>query len=88
MPRRKTVRYAIPPEIFCQIYQDSKTVDECRTRLSAFLGQEVPRQIILTRASNYRRKKIQLKKMPREVKNRLNVENLNNLINGEKKNVG
>ena len=66
--------YNVTPEKFIEVWESSETAQEVADRLG------MPKPIVLARASTYRSLKIKLKKMKRESKRALNVDECNRLI--------
>jgi hypothetical protein len=72
---RKYAQYGVAAETFVRVWQSSASAEEAARRLN------MPRPVVIARASNYRLKGVQLKKMPRRpVQERLDVASLNRLI--------
>lgn len=69
--------YDISPEDFVSVWQTSATAQEAADRLTAIAGKPVPKDICLSRASVYRKRGINLKKMPRKNPRALKVDALN-----------
>ena len=72
--------YAISPEDFMALWQTSATAQEATDRMSALAGKEVPKDIVLSRASAYRKRGIPLKKMPRNNPRTLKVDQLKSAL--------
>lgn len=66
--------YNVTPEEFVRVWQTSDSADEVSRRLN------MPKPIVHARASNYRDKGLQLKKMKRHSNRGLDVQSLNALI--------
>jgi hypothetical protein len=66
--------YNVPPEDFIRAWQAASSAQEVADRLN------MPRPIVLARASNYRKAGVKLKNMPRGPKRALDVAALNRLI--------
>jgi len=77
--KKSRERYAFSPEDFVSVWQTSATPQEAADRLSKMAGKPVPKGILLSRASAYRKKGISLKKMPQQARPKLNVDALNNV---------
>jgi hypothetical protein len=67
-------KYEVSQEEFVRVWQDAQSVDEVCERLKMRYG------IVLARVSNYRRRGVRLKKMPRKNSRRVDVDKLNRLI--------
>jgi hypothetical protein len=72
---RKYAQYGIPAALFVRVWETSASAEEAALKL------KMPKPIVVARASNYRQKGVQLKKMPRgPYQRRLDVACLNRLI--------
>ena len=67
-------KHVVTPDEFVVAWTTSATVDEVAARL------KLPKPIVSARASAYRRRGVQLKKMRRGNQQKLNVQLLNDLI--------
>src|SRR5947209_7670873 len=84
MPRKKAEKdsgalrgkteYNVSPQDFCRVWETSETPQEVADRLN------MPRPIVLARASFYRKQGVRLKKMKRKTKRSLDVNGLNQMI--------
>jgi hypothetical protein len=66
-------KYSVSPDEFVAAWTDSATTAEVAKRLA------MPRQVVLARASAYRRRGVRLKPLKRLNPRRLDVERLNQL---------
>jgi hypothetical protein len=73
-PKQTRTEYNVTPEEFIKAWQTSDTPQEVADLLN------MPKPIVLARASTYRAAGIKLKKMKRGNKRELNVDALNALI--------
>jgi hypothetical protein len=71
--------YNVSPEDFVLIWQTSKSLDEATRRMSTYIGKNMPKEIVASRAAAYRNKGVHLKKMPR-IKHGLDSGHLNKLV--------
>lgn len=78
MSETQRKKYRFTPEQFCQVYRDSKSTEEVMGRLSALVGEPVPRSVVLSRAAAYKKKGAKLKKMPSG--RNINIGRLNEII--------
>lgn len=62
-PKKKRVSYGITDEQFVDSWESSESAQEAADKLSKAVGQEVPKSLVLARASAYRAKGVNLKKM-------------------------
>jgi hypothetical protein len=69
--REERTQYQISAEQFALTWNDSQSTDEACERLG------MPRGIVLARVSNYRKRGIKMKKMPRKNSRRLDVDGIN-----------
>jgi hypothetical protein len=67
-------RYAVTPEQFALAWNESESAEEAAQRV------DMPLPIVLARVSNYRKKGIKMKKMPRKDSRKLNVEKINQSV--------
>jgi hypothetical protein len=72
--KKNRAKYNVSARAFLEVWQTANNADEVAERL------KMPKPIVLARAANYRKAGINLKKLSRSTKNRLNVEDLNELI--------
>jgi hypothetical protein len=78
--KRKRTDYGLTDEQFVEAWQSSQTVDEAADKMSKVAGCTVPKPIIHARASVYRSKGVNLKKMDRRNPSKLDVDRLNERI--------
>ena len=67
-------QYDVQAERFIEIWQRAANSDEVAKELG------MPKEIVHSRAAGYRRKGVRLKKMTRRATNKLNIQELNRLI--------
>ena len=70
-------KYNVKPYDFVVAWNSSKTTAEVSAKLN------MPKNIVLARAANYRKVGVNLKTLERSRSNRINVEELNKIINDE-----
>jgi transposase len=81
MPEKKRKQYDVTPDKFIQAWQAANNVAE----VAAQLG--IPKSIVYSRASTYRKRGINIKKMKRNPMS-LDAYRLNQLIEGQKPETG
>lgn len=79
--KRKRIKYNITDEQFVEAWQSSDTAQEAADKVSKVLGYTIPKSNILAKASAYRTKGVNLKKMDKRSKShKLDVGKLNQHI--------
>lgn len=79
--KRKRIKYNITDEQFVEAWQSSNTAQEAADKVSKVLGYTIPKSNILAKASAYRTKGVNLKKMDKRSKShKLDVGKLNQHI--------
>jgi hypothetical protein len=73
-PKRPRKKYEVSVTQFVQAWTQAGSVDEVANLL------QMPKNILLARASGYRSKGVELKKMPRKNNTKIDVAALNSLI--------
>jgi hypothetical protein len=76
MPTKPRRKYAVTPEEFVAAWSACETTSEVAIRLS------MPKNIVLARASTYRKRGVRLKTMKRVNIRRLDIDRLNELATG------
>lgn len=73
-PTESRTKYEITPEKFVEIWSRAESAEEAAEEMG------MPLPIVLARVSNYRKKGVRLKKMPRKNSRRVDVDHLNKII--------
>jgi hypothetical protein len=71
--------YNVDAKDFVRIWNSSANSDEATRRVSELAGQDVPREIVVSRAAHHRKQGVRLKMMPRQHRKRVDVEALNQI---------
>lgn len=77
---KKRKKYDISAEDFCLLWSKCQSNDELVEELQKQFNVDMPKPIVMARAAGYRKKGINLKKMKRTPRNKIDADYLNKLM--------